>query len=49
MLEMIVKTGIQAPSGHNLQTWKFTVITNEDVIKQIKETGNNGKCDLAMG
>lgn len=37
ILEIIVKTGMYAPSGHNLQTWKFTVINDIDVIKKIKE------------
>ncbi len=40
MLELLVKTGIQAPSGHNLQTWKFTVVTNDDMIAEIKNTGS---------
>lgn len=39
ILDVLVKAGIQAPTGHNLQTWKFTVITNQEVIARIKETG----------
>lgn len=38
ILEALVKAGIQAPTGHNLQTWKFTVITNKETILHIKET-----------
>lgn len=36
ILTMIVKAGIQAPSGHNLQTWHFTVITNHEKIQALK-------------
>ena len=39
---MIVKAGIQAPSSHNMQTWRFTIVRNKDKIEalkcQIKET-----------
>lgn len=38
ILSVIVKAGIYAPSGHNLQTWRFTVITNNTKILQLKET-----------
>ena len=37
MLETILKCGIQAPSAHNMQTWRFTVITRTDVIAKFKE------------
>lgn len=37
LLEMILKTGCYAPSGHNMQTWKFTVIQNPEKIKALKE------------
>ncbi len=37
-LEMIVKAGIYAPSGHNMQTWKFTVIQDAGKIAQYRET-----------
>lgn len=40
VLETLVKAGIQAPTGHNLQTWRFTVITNKELIAQIKEIGS---------
>lgn len=36
-LEMIIKAGIYAPSGHNLQTWRFTVIQNAEKIMEFKE------------
>lgn len=36
-LEMIVKAGIYAPSGHNMQTWKFTVIQDAGTIAHFRE------------
>ena len=38
ILELLVECGKQAPSGHNMQTWHFTVITNKDNIGRLKET-----------
>ena len=37
VLETLVKCGMYAPSGHNMQTWRFTVITNEAKIAELKE------------
>ena len=37
LLEKIVQCGIQAPTGHNMQTWRFTVIAKRDIIGRIKE------------
>ncbi len=37
ILAMIIKAGIYAPSGHNLQTWRFTVIKNTQKIFQLKQ------------
>lgn len=37
IIEEIVACGYQAPSGHNMQTWKFTVIRNKEEIKLLKE------------
>ncbi len=37
MLEMILKCGYHAPSGHNMQTWKFTVLTKQEDIQKLKE------------
>lgn len=31
-LELIIKAGLYAPSGRNLQTWKFTALTKRDDI-----------------
>lgn len=49
-LEMIVKAGIYAPNGHNLQTWKFTVITGKDNIEELKRlitaTAKENKVDF---
>lgn len=37
IIDMICKAGIYAPSGHNLQTWKFTVIRNAERIEELKK------------
>ena len=37
ILECIVEAGLHAPSGLGKKTWKFTVITNKDVIRQLAE------------
>lgn len=37
ILEMLVKAGYHAPSGHNMQSWRFTVITSQRRIEQLKE------------
>ena len=37
ILRMILKTGFYAPSGHNLQTWRFTVLTKQEDIEELKE------------
>ena len=39
LLETLVAAGIQAPSGHNRQTWRFTVVTNGEAIGRIRTTG----------
>ena len=35
-LEMILKAGRYAPSGHNMQTWRFTVLRNSKTIEKLK-------------
>jgi long-chain acyl-CoA synthetase len=37
LLEMIVQAGYYAPSGHNMQTWRFTVVTMQEDIMRLKE------------
>lgn len=37
ILDMILKCGYHAPSGHNMQTWKFTVVTSSEDINRLKE------------
>lgn len=37
VMDMIVKTGYYAPSGHNMQSWKFTVLEREDNITRLKQ------------
>ncbi len=36
-LDMILQCGYYAPSGHNMQTWRFTVIQDTDEIQALKE------------
>ena len=38
LLDMILKTAVYAPSGHNMQTWRFTVLTSKESILRLKET-----------
>lgn len=37
ILSMILQAGYYAPTGHNMQTWHFTVIQDKQRITQIKE------------
>ena len=37
VLEQILQCGYYAPSGHNMQTWKFTVVRNEEKIAHFRE------------
>ena len=37
LLETLVKAGMNAPTGHNLQTWRFTVLTRQEEIAALKE------------
>ena len=37
ILKMILKCGYHAPSGHNMQTWHFTVLTKEEDILRLRE------------
>ena len=34
-LDLILRCGIKAPSGRNLQPWKFTVIKDEPTMKEL--------------
>lgn len=36
MLEALVKLGYSAPTGHNLQSWRFTVLTSQQEIQALK-------------
>ena len=38
ILNMILKAGYYAPTGHNLQTWRFTVIQKQETIAQLRDT-----------
>lgn len=37
LLDVILQAGIYAPSGHNMQTWQFTVLREPDQIQKLKE------------
>lgn len=37
LIETLVKAGWNAPTGHNLQTWRFTVLTTQQEILSLKE------------
>jgi long-chain acyl-CoA synthetase len=37
ILEMILRAGYHAPSGHNMQSWRFTVLTKQSDILRLKE------------
>lgn len=37
VLDMILKAGYYAPSGHNMQTWRFTVIEDREKIARLKD------------
>lgn len=36
-LEMLLTAARMAPSGHNMQTWRFTVLRRKEHIQQLKE------------
>lgn len=38
MLEMILKCGYHAPSGHNMQTWRFTVLKSKKDIQNLRKS-----------
>ncbi len=37
VLKLIIKCGYHAPSGKNLQTWRFTVLTKTEDIEELKQ------------
>lgn len=37
VLQMILRCGYHAPSGHNMQTWRFTVLRKRTDIERLKE------------
>ncbi len=37
ILDMILKAGYHAPSGHNMQSWRFTVLTRQSDLLLLKE------------
>ncbi|MGL4449844.1 MAG: nitroreductase family protein [Sarcina sp.] len=44
LIQEAIKAGLSAPSGHNMQPWHFTVITNKDILDMLsRETKNMNK------
>lgn len=44
LLDMILKAGYYAPSGHNMQSWRFTVLTKHaDIIKLREVSGQTAR------
>ena len=41
-LKMILKAGYNAPNGHNLQSWQFTVLTKESDINRLRDAARQG-------
>ena len=37
ILEMLLKAAYYAPSGHNMQSWRFTVVESQKSIARLKE------------
>lgn len=37
-LELLMKTALYAPSGRNMQSWKFTAVTNQEIITKLYTT-----------
>ncbi len=37
LIDVILQTGIHAPSGHNMQTWQFTILRDVGEIQRLKE------------
>ena len=40
-LEQIIEAGLYAPSGHNQQSWNFTVIQNKEMILEINNVAKD--------
>ena len=40
ILNELVQAALNAPTGMGRQTWKFTVITNQDAIKKVLSNGS---------
>lgn len=38
ILKCLIEAAKKAPSGHNMQTWHFSVINNDERIQQLKKT-----------
>lgn len=47
-LQMILEAGIWAPSGHNMQPWKFMVIQNKEIISKLNSETKELMKDSAL-
>lgn len=41
MIEKLLKAGMAAPSARNKQPWELFVITNQEVLKNLRDVGKN--------
>ncbi len=41
-LKLILDAGLMAPSGHNDQSWYFTVLQNKSLIKEVSDGAKEG-------
>lgn len=45
VLNMILRAGYHAPSGHNMQTWRFTVLEDREKIARLKEAARTAAAE----
>lgn len=41
VMKILLRAGRQAPSGHNMQTWHFTVVTEPEALKKLRVAARN--------
>ena len=39
--EKLMQAAIQSPTSYNIQNWRFVLVRDEDLRKQIREAGND--------
>lgn len=45
-VDTLIQAGLHAPSGHNKQSWLFTVVLNPDILTQINELVKSAFFDM---